>query len=263
MCTLIAFHRTWDDWPLVVATNRDEAYDRLASPPAWRDDRDPAVLAPRDERAGGTWMGTNAAGVWVGVTNRRRGNVDPARRSRGLLCLDLLAAATADDAARRVEALAEPYNPFHAVVGDGGSLWLAEYEGGRAEVRRLVPGCHVVTNRPLDETADEPKVERTRALLAEAGLPPRTPAGGAPADLEERLASILGDHGRRGRDALCLHGGRYGTLSSAVWRLRPSGSVGGRAAIRLAFADGPPCSVPFERVPPDPGARVDGPRDPG
>ena len=62
MCTLIAFHRVWTDAPLVVATNRDEAYDRPSAPPRWLDG-EPAVLAPLDERAGGTWMGASRGGV--------------------------------------------------------------------------------------------------------------------------------------------------------------------------------------------------------
>lgn len=243
MCTLIAFHRVWEDWPLVVATNRDEAYERPAGPPRWLD-REPHVLVPLDERAGGTWMGANAAGLWLGVTNRHRGDVDPARRSRGLLCLDLLACCTAGEAADRISALDEPYNPFHLVAADGEELRHVEYEVGAVESRSLPPGVHVVTNRPLAETAEEPKAGRVGELLEAADLWPLPPGSRAPGDLEDRLGAILADHGRRGPDAVCLHGGRYGTRSAAVWRVRPP-ATDRPAATRLAFADGPPCATPF------------------
>jgi uncharacterized protein with NRDE domain len=246
MCTLIAFHAAWEDAPLVIAVNRDEAYDRPASPPAVVGSR-PPVLMPRDEGAGGTWMGATAAGLWVGLTNRGGGREDPARRSRGLLCLDLLQEPGPEAAVARVRGLDRPYNPFNLVAGDATSLWLVEHAEGRSTPRRLGPGVHLVTNRPFDETPEEPKASRARRRLEEEGLWPERPGGPAPDGLDERLGAVLGDHGAAGPDALCLHGGRYGTRSGAVWRIGSPGRSGGEAAIELAYADGPPCSTRFER----------------
>ena len=259
MCTLIAFHGVWSDAPLVIATNRDEAYGRPSAPPRWHDG-EPAVLAPLDQRAGGTWMGANGRGLWIGLTNRRAGTNDPGLRSRGLLCRDLLRAASAAEAVSRLEALVERYNPFHVVAADAERMVLVEYESGRADVRPLPPGCHVVTNRPSDQHAEEPKAKRAWRLLYESGLWPADRGGPAPADLEARLAAILGDHGSQGQDALCLHGERYGTLSAAIWRIAWPAGGAGEPDIRLAFADGPPCTTPFAAVE---GPRVDGPDAPG
>lgn len=229
----------WEDAPLVLAVNRDEAYDRPASPPAVVGSR-PAVLMPRDERAGGTWMGANAGGLWVGLTNRDGEREDPARRSRGLLCVDLLGETGPDAVVARLRALDRPYNPFNLVAGDATSLWLVEQAGGRSIPSRLAPGVHLVTNRPFDDTPDESKATRARRRLEEEGLWPECPGGLAPDGLEERLQAILGDHGVRGHDALCLHGGRYGTRSGAVWRI-------GEEKVELDYADGAPCSTRFER----------------
>jgi uncharacterized protein with NRDE domain len=247
VCTLIAFHRVWPDAPLVVATNRDEAYERASSAPRWWSG-EPAVLAPRDERAGGTWMGVNEAGLWVGLTNRHAGDYDPARRSRGLLCRELLDAPDAPSAAEILSGLADRYNPFHVVLADAERMVLVEYEDGRASSRRLASGCHVVTNRPFGESSGEPKVGRAWRLLYAAGLWPVARGAAPPADLEDRLAAVLADHGREGRDALCLHGGRYGTRSAAVWRVTPPAAHGDGARIGLAFADGPPCSTALVAV---------------
>ncbi|MGH7588336.1 MAG: NRDE family protein [Gemmatimonadota bacterium] len=245
MCTLIAFHAVWEDAPLVLAVNRDEAYDRPASPPAVVGSR-PPVLMPRDERAGGTWMGANAGGLWVGLTNRDGGEKNPTRRSRGLLCLDLLEETGPEAVVARIQTLDRTYNPFNLVAGDATSLWLVEHAEGRSIPRRLGPGVHLVTNRPFVETPEESKAGRARWRLEDEGLWPERPGGLAPDGLEVRLAAILGDHGVRGHDALCLHGGRYGTRSGAVWRIgMPRGS--GEAATLLAYADGPPCSTRFER----------------
>lgn len=245
MCTLIAFHAVWEDAPLVIAVARDEAYDRPASPPAVVGSP-PTVLMPRDERAGGTWMGANTNGLWVGLTNREGGREDPARRSRGLLCLDLLQEPGPEAVVRRIQDLDRPYNPFNLVAGDATALWLVEHDGDRSALRRLGPGVHLVTNRPFDETPRESKAGRARRRLEEKGIWPGRTVGLAPERLAERLEAVLGDHGARGHDALCLHGGRYGTRSAAVWRFgRPCGS--GEVTIELAYADGPPCSTRFER----------------
>lgn len=257
MCTLIAFHRVWEDAPLVVATNRDEAYDRPSAPPRWLDG-EPAVLAPRDELAGGTWMGANERGLWVGLTNRRAEIHDPLLRSRGLLCGELLQAESAAAAALLLESPGERYNPFHVVVADAERMALIEYEAGSSTARRLPSGCHLVTNRPFDETPEEPKARRVRQLLYRSGLWPVERGAPAPPDLEARLVTLLGDHGVEGRDAICLHGGRYGTKSAAVWRISAPGSSG-KARIELAFADGPPCSTALSSV----AERVDGLRAPG
>jgi uncharacterized protein with NRDE domain len=259
VCTLIAFHGVWPDAPLVVATNRDEAYDRPSAPPRWNGGP-PAVLAPLDERAGGTWMGANSRGLWIGLTNRRSGTNHPGLRSRGLLCRELLQAASAAEAVSHLEGLAEPYNPFHVVAADAERIVLVEYESGRPDVRPLRPGCHVVTNRPFDEQAEEPKALRVWRLLYERGLWPADRGAMAPVDLDARLAAILGDHGVGGRDALCLHGERYGTRSAAIWRIAWPAGRAAEPEIGLAFADGPPCTTPFAEVA---ARRVDGPESPG
>src|SRR5580698_8268449 len=56
MCTLVAFIRVWPGSALVVAANRDERLDRAASGPTrWAGEK---FFAPRDEVAGGTWLGS-------------------------------------------------------------------------------------------------------------------------------------------------------------------------------------------------------------
>src|SRR6185295_8299258 len=70
MCTLVALHRCTPDASLWVAANRDEFLDRPAEGPALRNGRAGALVAPLDRRAGGTWWGLNAHGVFAAITNR-------------------------------------------------------------------------------------------------------------------------------------------------------------------------------------------------
>jgi uncharacterized protein with NRDE domain len=70
VCTLALYFRVVDDYPLVIAANRDEHYDRASMEPhLWR--TNPVILAGKDLLAGGTWLGVNQHGLMAGILNRR------------------------------------------------------------------------------------------------------------------------------------------------------------------------------------------------
>src|SRR5277367_964547 len=90
MCTLLAVVPP-PGGVLQIAANRDEFLARPASPPQ-RWPGTPAVLAPRDEQAGGTWLGVNAHRLFVGITNRHGAAPEAGRASRGQLVAEALRA---------------------------------------------------------------------------------------------------------------------------------------------------------------------------
>src|SRR5438132_5679988 len=94
MCTLVIAFRARADAPLIVAANRDELYARPSAPPRL-EPGPPRALLPLDLRQGGTWLGLNEHGLFVGITNRAGGTKDPARKSRGLLVREALHARSA------------------------------------------------------------------------------------------------------------------------------------------------------------------------
>src|ERR1019366_792977 len=112
MCTLIVAVRHFPRLPLLVAANRDERYDRPASAVhRWAGER---FVAPRDDEAGGTWLGVNDQGLFVGITNRSGAVKDDARESRGVLVVEALRAASASGLHASLAALrAERFNAFH------------------------------------------------------------------------------------------------------------------------------------------------------
>lgn len=87
MCVLALFLPGAGRGPAVVAANRDEYYDRPSAPPS---EVEPGIVAGRDLRAGGTWLGVNRHGLFVALTNRRRPEKRPDSLSRGLLALEAL-----------------------------------------------------------------------------------------------------------------------------------------------------------------------------
>lgn len=239
MCTLILAWQVFDGTPIVVAANRDEALGRPARPPGVLDE-DPTVVAPRDEEAGGTWVGYNDAGLFVGVTNRRTDR--EGERSRGLLVRDALARESAADASSfvRNELAAREYAGFNLVVADADAAELLEWDGV-LQWTHFEPGVHVVVNEGHDGSA--PKAERVRDAVDP--VPNRDSVGSAePApstsveEWFERAKDVLRDHGL----GTCVHRAGFGTRSSSVI------AVDADANGRYWFADGRPCETDYERV---------------
>lgn len=234
MCTLIVLHRCDPEQPLLVAANRDEYLDRPSAGPALRSAGPRRAVAPRDLRAGGTWLGLNEAGVFAGLTNRPAPR-DDTRLSRGRLVMDVLASGSAEEAARRLERVAaNVYNPFNCLVADGRDAFAVVYEDKPA-VTEMAPGVHVIGNADPDD-ANEPKVAR---LLERAGAA----AEKAPARRLDALAELCRSHEGPGGPLgpPCVHAGGYGTRSSTLLHLDRA-----PARSRLLHSDGPPCETAYE-----------------
>ena len=229
MCLIVIGWRCRADLPLVVAANRDEWRDRPAAPAHWWEDH-AQILAGRDLKAGGTWMGVTRGGRFAAVTNFR----DPSdrrstARSRGELVTQfLLSDAPPVAFLERVAARAREYNGFNLIVGDGASLW---YFGSRERAaREIAPGVHGLSNHILDEPW--PKVLRGRGAMERALLHPdpapplfdllsdrhpvadeELPDTGVGIEWERRLASAL------------ITGADYGTRASTVVTLSAAGEI--------------------------------------
>jgi uncharacterized protein with NRDE domain len=232
MCTLVVAAHVLADRPLVVVANRDEQLDRASSPPfRWQEPSggDLGFFAPRDEVAGGTWLGVNDHGVFVGITNRYLGGRDATRASRGELvvqALGLPSARAIHEAMRKVDPAR--YNGFHLVYADERDV-LATFADGRhlAQVA-LGKGVHAITERSFG--AGDDRVRLGRILTA-------WDAAQEKGDLEK----VLTEHDAEDPlDATCVHYPplNYGTRSAML--LQRTGGTW-----KMRWAEGPPCVTPF------------------
>lgn len=173
MCLIALAWRAHPEFPLVVAGNRDEFFARPTAAADWWPDRD--LLAGRDLRAGGTWMGVGRSGRFAALTNFR----DPqAQRldapSRGALVGTFVGSdGPAVEALARIASDAPRYNGFNLLAGqwtgaDAG-LWIVSGPGP-SRVMAVEAGVHALSNARLDTAW--PKVDRAidglRAALASA-----------------------------------------------------------------------------------------------
>lgn len=251
MCLILVAWRAREDLPLVVAANRDEWRERPTEPARWWPGQ-PQLLAGRDLRAGGTWMGVTRGGRFAAVTNFR----DPTERrstarSRGMLVTGfLLGSDDPRDFLASVAAHAGEYNAFNLIAGDANSLWC--YGSRDGPPREIEPGIHGLSNHVLDEPW--PKVVRGREAMREAltlldpvpalfsflsdGRPAgdgELPGTGVALEWERRLSSAL------------ITGEDYGTRASTVLTVGHSASMrfeertrGPRGEVTGSTVDGEP-----------------------
>lgn len=155
-------------FPLVVAANRDEYFDRPAARLAWwtPDDGGPAILGGRDLQSGGTWLGLTAQGRLGLLTNlrdpRSHSGVAP---SRGEIVPNWLSARDPVDKFWMRTAVSG-YNGFNLIAADfriGECFWVSN---SGAYPRRLERGVYGLSNAALD--TPWPKVVALKERLQES-----------------------------------------------------------------------------------------------
>jgi uncharacterized protein with NRDE domain len=231
MCLVLIAVESHPNYPLIVAANRDEFYDRPTAPAAFWSEA-PSVLAGRDLKAGGTWLGIDRRGRFAAVTNYRQGQREPpAPRSRGRLVSDFLTTETgALEHMNRVRSDAGLYNGFNLITSDAGGPFY--YSNRENRVLTLVPGVYGLSNHLLD--TPWPKVASTKTAF-DALL------NGGASDLTADLFTLLSDRNRPADDLLPSTGvGRewerllssafiasddYGTRSSTVVLVGRDGGI--------------------------------------
>ncbi len=232
MCTLIALYRAVPGYDLVVGMNRDEDRLRPAEPPQALPGP-PALVAPRDAKAGGTWIGVNEAGLLAALSNRR-GVASATARSRGLLMLEVLKEADV----RRVEIVIErevaqhEYNLFNVLAATREEMRFLTYDG-QVHMARGHDGLNVLTNAGGNVEGDE-RLATVRGLLG-----PTTPSEAGAAT--HWLQASLRHHGGAGTVPLCVHAQGGGTVSSTILALHnadPGQHI-------LLYANGSPCQTPY------------------
>jgi len=231
-------YRTVPNYPIVIAANRDEFYSRSALGPRVLQ-RHPMIWGGRDQQAHGSWLGVNAYGLVVGLTNRRLSDEqvnNDNRRSRGLLCLEALHQRCPADVATWLASEApDRYNPFNILVMDAESAFWVAYDG-KPEMSWLEPGLHILANRDLNDS-QSCRAQRARDLVE--------PVQHWPLDkLIPHLEGTCRDHQKdmTDREALCLHRDdtQYGTVSSSILALASD-----LENSRYLYASGHPCAATY------------------
>jgi uncharacterized protein with NRDE domain len=245
VCTLAIYFRMLPQYPLLVAANRDEQYDRPSAPPQLFG-TEPKIVAGRDLRAGGTWLGVNEHGLLTAMLNRRINSQNvsfPDARSRGLLCMDLLARRSAADADSFIRNHKASYNPFTALVADRRRAYVFYNAGRKFVAQELTAGLHVFSSAAEFDLHSD-KADRAYALFGEVGEKLRRD-GGTALQIIASLRSALGDHSLPAGsadpgDSICVHRDSSGTVSSSIVLFSLSS-----ARFEMFHCAGAPCQNAF------------------
>jgi uncharacterized protein with NRDE domain len=164
MCLIFIALKKHPVYKLIVATNRDEFYQRKTAPASWWPE-DPEILGGRDLEAGGTWLGVNKNGRMSMVTNfRDPANIRADAPSRGYLVSDYLQSFVApEEYAQKVAAVKHQYNGFNLIVGDTNTLLYQSNYGDGIAV--LTEGIYGLSNHLLD--TPWPKVVNGKTAFTE------------------------------------------------------------------------------------------------
>jgi uncharacterized protein with NRDE domain len=165
MCLAVFAYRTDPDYPLVLATNRDEFYDREAEPAHYWDEH-PNLLAGKDTKAGGTWLGITKNNRFAAITNYRDiGNIKQDAPSRGSLVKNFLTSGlSAPDYYETVLPDLQKYNGFNLLLGTTDNLYY--FNNQKPGLIRLQPGFHSLSNAFLNTSW--PKTDRAVSDLKSA-----------------------------------------------------------------------------------------------
>lgn len=258
MCLILFAHDHHPDYRLILAANRDEFYDRPAVPLVFWEDH-PHVLAGRDLKSMGTWMGINRWGRFAAITNYR----EPGRQildapSRGHLISDYLIGRTPPaDYLEDLKRKADQYNGFNLLVGDTRSLY---YFSNRNDgVMQLESGIYGLSNRLLDTRW--PKVhqgkERLSTLIGhDAELPMESildllktqerppdhhlPDTGVGIEWERTLSPMFitsPDYGTRCSTVLTMDRSNHAQMTEVTWRpAKTKPTLEGKVAFEFTIA---------------------------
>jgi uncharacterized protein with NRDE domain len=221
MCLIAFAYNVHPSYRLILAANRDEFYGRpSSSADFWKDH--PQVLAGRDLKSGGTWLGMTKDGKFAAVTNYRDpSTLKSSAPSRGRLVSRYLTGnKNADKYLNNISSQADRYNGFNLLLGDDNELFVFS---NRGEKQKLKAGIYGLSNHLLN--THWPKVARSKrmlkvaldkkgdaleeelfALLADRRVPPdgKLPATGIGREWERLLSSIF------------IESPIYGTRSSTI-----------------------------------------------
>jgi len=155
MCILFIANNIREDYPLIIAANRDEFHARPTAPSQFWNEN-PNLLAGRDLEARGTWMGVTRNGKIAALTNvRQPDNIKQNAVSRGELVVNWLLSTSDNSAsahATTLHATREQYSGYNLVFGqitEQGTGNLSVYNNANNTLHTIEEGVIGLSNADI------------------------------------------------------------------------------------------------------------------
>ncbi len=209
MCLIGIAYQAHPEYPLIIAANRDEFYQRKTARASWWKDH-PHILGGRDLEAGGTWMAADATGRIGCVTNYRDLSMPllSGAPSRGKLIPEFFVQdLPAMDYLQQLDEGSESFNGYNILLGDDSGLF--HYSNQEKKINKMEPGIHGLSNHLMN--TPWPKVKKLKDKIRDLVSHPRfstedwfralkdtdtapideLPSTGVPLDFEEALSAMF------------------------------------------------------------------------
>ncbi|WP_340104993.1 NRDE family protein [Rhodohalobacter sp. 8-1] len=162
MCLIVFSYNHHKKYPVILAGNRDEFYGRDARQAHFWD-TSPPLLAGKDLRAGGTWLGVNQNGEFGAITNfRDLDNPINGERSRGEIIPEFLTQpGPPKKKLSRIQKNSSAYSGFNLLAGNANQIFYLN--NVNRQFQSVKPGIHGISNAFLD--TPWPKVEKAKSLF--------------------------------------------------------------------------------------------------
>lgn len=171
MCLIVFAYRVIPGTTLLLAGNRDEFYNRPARP-VHKWNTSPEIIAGKDLKEGGTWLGIAENGRFATLTNYRDiNNIKENAPSRGELVTNLLKSPAEPN--RFMASLkndANMYNGFNLLSFDGHNMWYMNNQ--ESKLRQLSPGFYSISNAFLNSSwpKTEDALNRFTSIIDNHGI---------------------------------------------------------------------------------------------
>jgi uncharacterized protein with NRDE domain len=162
MCLILFSYNIHAQYKLILAANRDEFYQRPTLPAQFWNNY-PNLLAGKDLKGDGTWMGITRHGRFSAITNfREPENASKNAPTRGFLVRNFLEDdSNPENYLKMIKEDTQHYNGFNLIVGTREGIYY--YSNRQNKILEIRPGVHGLSNHLLN--TDWPKVKKGKQLL--------------------------------------------------------------------------------------------------
>lgn len=229
MCILFLAIKQHPKYPVIICANRDEFHERPTQEAHFWHGKT-KILAGKDLKAGGSWLGINSNGSFAAITNIRNGAAQSeSKRSRGELVTSALHPNSQINLKWLVQN-SDNYNAFNLIYGSLNHLVC--YNSALKKQTSLSKGFYAISNGPLEdvwpkmakgqynleqlvETNEEILSDQLFGILKDQSMAPESelPNTGIPHEWEKKLSSIF------------IQSHDYGTRSSTVIKQNNHGMI--------------------------------------
>lgn len=162
MCLVLFAYKVHPKYPLIITANRDELYKRPTQKAHWWESH-PNLLAGKDLKGGGTWLGASKSGKFATLTNYRdMAHIRSDAPTRGTLVMDYLLNEE-QDAMTYLQSIENDaaFNGYNLLLYEKGQLFWHSNVNGKS--LQLEEGVYGMSNALLD--TPWPKVLRGKQYL--------------------------------------------------------------------------------------------------